>query len=201
MNHIIRPIFGLRMSARMERLALLVLAVAAVIFMPHTPDGLAALGTALGGVIGAIIDSQEVLSDAQALTATAVSTNTYDMVAAGLDDAIGEPMAVTFTTDVAAKTSNADETYQVTLVQSANADLSSPDVLIATDTTFLSRAKFVKGFRFHLPIPQGLITKRYFGVRYVLGGTAPTWTVTAELQPLQMVQNEKVYPANFVISS
>lgn len=149
-----------------------------------------------------ITDAQLLLSDAQALSATAVSTNTVDLgnVTPKNEIGAGEPMCVLIGVDVAADTADGNETYQFTLVQSANADLSSPDVLYATDTTFISRTVLVAGYTLVLPIPAKMITKRYIGVRYVLGGTTPTITVTAMYVPFNFVDTYKAYAKGYTIS-
>ena len=146
------------------------------------------------------IDSQCLLSDAQALTASAYSTNTYDSGAAGNEIGAGEPLCAVITVDTAADTASGDETYQFSLVQSANANLSSHDVLVATDTSFITRAVLVAGYKLVIPLPPGMKSKRYLGIRYTLGGTTPSVTVTAEIQPQNMVQMNNVYPDGFTIS-
>lgn len=146
------------------------------------------------------IDSQLLLSDAQALTATAVSTNTIDTGLATNEIGAGEAMALVFTVDVAADTASADETYQFQLIQSANANLSSQDVLLQTDTGFITRAYLVAGAKVVIPIPPGMKTKRYLGARYVLGGTTPSVTVTAVIQPMSMLQMDNNYPDGITIS-
>lgn len=146
-----------------------------------------------------IQDAQTLLSDAQALTATAVSTNTYDTGAAANDIAAGEPLCIIFTIDVAADATTGDETYQFQAIQSANANLSSQDVLVQTDTSFITRATLVAGYKLVLPIPPGLKSKRYLGARYVLAGTTPTATVTAAIVPLNMVDMQKSYAKGYTI--
>jgi len=147
-----------------------------------------------------ILDNQTLLSDAQAITADAASTNTYDLGAANKFVAIGEPLGVFFTIDVAADAADADETYEFQVIQSANANLSSPDILIKTDTTYISRSTLVAGYKLVLPIPPGLVTKRYLGAYYNVGGTSPSVTVTAWIAPLSMAQNEKYYADGITIS-
>ena len=148
------------------------------------------------------IDALGLLSDAQALTATAFSTNTIDFgnVTPKRDVASGEPLCVAIQVDVSADATTGDETYRFDVVQSANANLSSPDILITTDTGFITRALLVAGFKFYLALPEGIITKRYFGMQYTLAGTTPLITVTAELQSLSMVQTDKTYAKGYTIS-
>lgn len=137
-----------------------------------------------------ILDALLLLSDAQALTATAFSTNTIDLsnVTPKRDIAVGEPMAIMLTVDVAADFTTGDETYIVQFVQSANANLSSPDVL--AQWAILASALTV-GASFVLPLPENRITKQYIGLQYTLAGTTPTVTVTASLQPMSMASVAK----------
>jgi hypothetical protein len=148
-----------------------------------------------------ILDSLLTLSDAQAVSASAYSTNTIDNgnVTPKRDIGVGETLAIVFTVDVAADLASGDETYQFEFVQSANADLSSHDSL---EAIAVSRTDLVAGYSFVMPIPSGRVTKRYVGVRYTLGGTTPSITVTAQLQPRCMASIAKPisYAKGYTIS-
>lgn len=202
------PLVPTNPTARRNLIALRLITVAFVAafiaWLVLAPDHASAFigGGGILGVGGMIIDAQCLLSDAQAITTTTVSTNTYDTGAAGNSTDVGEPMCIAFSIDVAAVTATGDETYQFQVIQSANADLSSQDVLVATDTSFITRATLVAGYRFYLPIPPGLKTKRYIGARYVTAGNADrAVTVTATIQPLRAIQNEKTYASGFTNNS
>lgn len=144
-----------------------------------------------------IIDSQALLSDAQAVTADAVSTNTFDSGAAGNDISVGEPLVAVIQVDVAADFTTTDETYEFQVIQSAAANLSSPDVLCLRA---ILAADLTAGSIHHIPIPQGSKTKRYLGLNYNVGGTSPSVTVTAFFQPASMLQKDKVYADGITIS-
>lgn len=149
-----------------------------------------------------ILDAQTLLSDAQAVTADAASTNTIDLgnVTPKNDIGNGEPLVAVFTVDVAADATTGDETYEFQVIQSANADLSSPDILVKTDTSYITRATLIAGYQLVLPIPPGLVTKRYLGAYYNVGGTTPTITVTASVVPQSFVPKIKSYADGFTIS-
>jgi hypothetical protein len=149
------------------------------------------------------VDAQCVLSDAQALAgaATTASTNAYDTMAAGNHPDTGAPLCVRVSVDVAADLADGDETYQFKLVQSANTDLSAPDILLETATAYITRAKLVAGYRFYLPIPSDIVTKRYIGLNYTLGGTTPSITVTADIRPMNSLQNEEYFASGYKIDS
>jgi hypothetical protein len=82
-------------------------------------------------------------------------------------------------------------------VQSANANLSSPDILAQVA---VSRTVLLAGFKFYLPIPVNLITKRFIGVQYTLGGTTPSITISSQIQPMSMIQADKTYAKGYTIS-
>lgn len=144
-----------------------------------------------------MMDAQTLLSDAQALTATAVSTNSYDKGAAGNDIAAGEPLGIELTVDVAADITSGNETYVFSPCDDDNAALSSAAALYACT---LAAALLTAGAQFVLPIPKGLSTQRYLGLAYTLGGTTPTITVTASIKPLSLCEGRAVYADNVTIS-
>lgn len=131
------------------------------------------------------VDALMLLSDAQAVTADAYSTNTIDFgnVTPKRKVGTGEPLVVVVTVDVAADFTTGDETYSFLLVQSANADLSSHETILTVTRT---AAQLAAGTVFEIPVPAGFPTLRYFGLRYDTGGTSPSVTVTAFLQPRSM---------------
>jgi hypothetical protein len=126
------------------------------------------------------LDALGVVSDAQAVVADAPSTNTIDLgnVTPKREVGTGEPIGFGFSVDVAADIANADETYEFQVIQSANADLSSPDILAARS---IAGATLVAGYQFFMEVPVGTPTKRYLGVYFNVGGTTPSITVTAWL--------------------
>ena len=146
-----------------------------------------------------ITDALCLLSDAQALTATAFSTNTYDCGNTTPKRRLGDgkPLVVAFQVDVAADATTGDETYQFDLVTSANANLSSPTVL---ESVIIARATLAAGFKFNIFWPQTIPWLRYIGVQYTLGGTTPLLTITAMIQPADMLQMDQVYAKGYTVS-
>lgn len=141
------------------------------------------------------MDAQTLLSDAQALTVTAVSTNTYDTGLATTDISVGEPVVVEFAIDVAADGTTTDETYVFNVISSAAANLGTPTVLVSRTLGF---ATLVAGYSFYITIPSK--TQRYLGVSYTLGGTTPSVTVTASIKPVRMTSTLRYYPDAINIS-
>ena len=127
-------------------------------------------------------DLQAKLSVAQALTATADSTNYYDTLS-DYDISRGEPLGLVITVDVAADFTTGNETYTFALETDDNTSFSSATV-IATKTILAAdlTADSVHVIPFH-----GVNAERYLQGVYTLGGTTPTVTVTAELKALSDV--------------
>jgi hypothetical protein len=125
------------------------------------------------------VDAFLLVSDSQAVTATAFSTNTIDLsnVTPARDLSQGEQLGFGINVEVAADFTTGDETYTFEVVQSANANLSSPDVLSSVVRT---AAQLTAGTLLFLPLGAP-ITKRYIGLRYTVAGTTPTITVSAWL--------------------
>jgi hypothetical protein len=125
-----------------------------------------------------ILSNEQLFSDDQAITATAISTNVIDLGAPGtpygaaapLNQDIGKggmvPVLVQVTEAFDALTS-----LTITVEVSDAAGLTSP-VVLATETILL--ADLVAGKQmFNQVLPNGA-DKRYLGVRYTVTGTAPT---------------------------
>lgn len=143
-----------------------------------------------------ILDALLTVSDAQALTATALSTNTIDLGNPTVKNRIGtgEPMGFLVTLDVAADFTTTDETYSIQAISSAAANLSSPTVLSSVTLVAANRGVGAKIF---VPIPKQTPQQRYIGLNYVLGGTTPSATVTASLQPASMVEDQVIYAKGY----
>lgn len=126
-----------------------------------------------------IFSKQQLLSEDQAVTATAISENVIDLgvagtphgAAAALNRDIGKGNRVPFlaqvTEDFATLTS-----LTVTIETSANSDLTSSTVLYSSGA--IAAADLVAGYQIPMPIlPEGL-TGRYVGARYTVVGPSAT---------------------------
>jgi hypothetical protein len=164
-------------------------------FKDHALLALAALADKLDARMG-YVDAQALLSDAQAFTATAVSTNTYDTLSATNDIGVGEPLGIEFSVDVAADFTTGNETYQFDIISSAAANLGTPTVLASRA---IVAGTLVAGFKFFMQVPPGK-TQRYLGWQLTAGGTTPLITVTASIKPISMMETLKYYPKNYTIS-
>jgi hypothetical protein len=134
-------------------------------------------------------------SDAQALTATAVSTNVVDL-GVDRDIGIGEAMCLAVFVGVAADYTTADETYQFILQTDNNVFFSSATTVVATPA--------IKGDELTLGkvvvLPIGFNNERYLRVTNVLAGTTPSITIDAFLTPLCEVSGLNKYAAGYTIS-
>lgn len=140
-----------------------------------------------------LIDAQHLYSDAQALTATAASTNLIDH---GSDRnlGIGVGLSVVIVVDVALDGTTADETYTATLQTDDNASFSSATTV---GTVTMTRGAAI-GTRYIIAVPADTSMERYSRLNYTLGGTTPTGTVTAFLQPTDAIDGSNVYYADAI---
>lgn len=176
-------------------LAILAIALGVSMMMPDRPSAIiAGLGTV--AVLGMIQDAQCRLSDAQAFAAAGVSTNAYDLGAAGRNPGAGVAMGILISIDVAADKVTGDEAYEFQVVQATANDLTTGQVIlnrIAFTAAQVTANALAAGNRIVLHVPMNLVTLRFLGLRVVPTGTTPTVTITADIMPLFMIQNEGVY--------
>lgn len=144
-----------------------------------------------------ILDAQNLFSDAQAITATAVSTNSIDLgMTSGYDLGAGEDLYVHLNVDVAFTDSGSDSTVTVTLVTDDNAALSSPT---AVQTLGTFPALSAVGAKIVACIQPGLSFERYVGLNYTLAnGNLTTGSITAAL--VKDPDAYKSYPDAITIS-
>ncbi|HXH24038.1 MAG TPA: hypothetical protein VNI78_02240 [Vicinamibacterales bacterium] len=145
-----------------------------------------------------LLDAQTLLSDAQAVSADAVSTNIIDLGAVRqIGD--GNPLAIVICVDVAADATTGDETYSFEVQTDDNSGFASPTTLIDQD---IPRAVLTAGSIHVIPLPTGSNPRleRYLRLNYDVGGTTPSITVTAWVAPLNFVQTAKHYADGITIS-
>ncbi len=136
-------------------------------------------------------DAQLRPSNAQSLTgagATTVSTNTVDLLSANTNLGVG---AMRRGYVIASTAFTGGTNVKVEYIQSAAADLSSPDVL-ATGATIADASATIGAVLFDQVLPAN--TKRYVGYRYTTTGTHTTGAVSAFF--LTDVDHQPYYPAN-----
>ncbi len=157
-----------------------------------------------------LVDAQNLFSDAQAVTSSAVGDNVIDL---GVDRSIGngEPMCVEFSVDVAADQTTGDEDYTFDVEYASAAAQNAGRQLIGRrvfesgtpDAPAQDADLLVAGFKFIIPIPPTNLSEseRFLGIRYTTAGNTPTITMTATLRPLSMAEvGQNAYASGFVVS-
>jgi len=149
-----------------------------------------------------IIDRLTLVSNAQAVTASAVSTDTVDLSQAR-DIGPGEEVQFSVTVDVAATAAGA-ATVQFQIISSASAALTTPTVLFTTDA--IAIAQLTLGRRpIELTVPRSILAaqpvgQRFLGTQYVVATgplTAGSFT-TAQVVNFQDVG--KNYASGFALT-
>lgn len=149
-----------------------------------------------------ITDALLQFSNAQVVTASAVSTNTVDLSQAR-DIGPGEELHVSVSVDVAALAAGA-ATVTFQLITSAAANLSSPTVIAQTDA--IGKAALVAGAKIDLSIPhqttaQGTaLGQRYLGVNYVVATGPLTQGTFSATGVIDYADVAKSYPSGFTVN-
>lgn len=125
-----------------------------------------------------LIDRQNRFSNAQAITATAGSTDIIDLGGAGRNIGVGEEMYLVVIVTTAFTDASSDSTVAVTLETDDNDTMSTPTTILTLGTfAALSAA----GTRLVVRLPVATY-ERYIGVRYtVAGGNLTTGAISAFL--------------------
>lgn len=134
------------------------------------------------------------VSEDQALTTTAVSTDTIDLsVARDMGEGGDLFMNFAVTTALAGGTS-----VKFEVITSASANLGSPTVIGSTDA--IVTASLVAGYNTAVRInPQiASLGQRYLGARYTISGTYTSGKVTADVV-LDIQDGRKFYPSGVTV--
>lgn len=147
-----------------------------------------------------ILDGNLQLSNNQAITATADSTNTIDLLNAG-DLGAGEDLRVAIVC-LATCTAAGAATLNIQLVGAAAGDSGFGSPQIIDETSPIPKASLIIGNRFELNIPriwQGtavLASIRYIKLTYTVA-TGPLTAGSFSANVIKNNQDNRSYPANF----
>lgn len=135
-------------------------------------------------------DIENQLSVAQAFTGAAtVSTHSYAKQTAAQDLSIGRRMALAVLPTVAA---GVGSTHVLEAIQADDAALTS-NVQVLASVSVLA-ANLVPGKEIEIPIPQGVMSKKYLGFRNTATGGATTVTLDVYLVPQDDNVKYKSFP-------
>ena len=142
-----------------------------------------------------ILDKELQFSDSVALTASANSS----VVTLGSASRLfaGEPMCVVINVEVAADFTSANETYAFALQTDDNSGFTSATSLVSRT---IAASSLTAGSLHTLAVPVELNQEGFLRLAYTLGGTTPSVTVSAHLEPQSGVEKFAVYPDNSQIS-
>lgn len=136
-------------------------------------------------------DKQLALCEAQALTATAISTNVIDLSVTARGFGAGEPLCIAIHVGVAADFTTANETYSFGIETDDDVAFGSAKVL---DTRAILASALTLNSKHILAFNPTWAFERYLALRATLGGTTPLLTVSAWVMPLSAVESWIAYP-------
>ncbi len=143
------------------------------------------------------VDALTEVSTAQALTASAASTDQFDAGENTQGMGKGCPMCLEVKVNVAADSTTGNETYAFKIRTSANSDMSS-----STDLTSIVIAAADLQLGDTVVVPLGNSEhSQYLDAYYTLGGTTPSVTVSSSFKPMSMVStgSKTFYPSGYTI--
>ena len=149
-----------------------------------------------------ILDKQTKFSDAQAVTATAISTNVLDLrngaTPALVDEGMSGPETWLVAQATSAFTAAGAATVVITVESSTTADLATSPTVHFTSAP-IPVASLIAGFTaMRLQLPSGDY-KRYLGLRFTVAtGPFTAGAVTAFLTP--DIQRNLTYPTGFSVA-
>lgn len=144
------------------------------------------------------LDFQNRLSNAQAFSADAYSSNVIDLVAASSRPFAGEDaMCIALFVSVAADHTTGNETYQFELCTDDNSAMGSPTTLMSKAILY---SALTAGSKHVIPLDPQLLCERYLALHFTGGGTTPTVTLSAFLCPMEQVDMYFPYADAITIS-
>jgi len=156
------------------------------------------------------VDKMNEFSDAQAVTATAISTNVYDLFSTvtgadsnitpntRLDIGVGEDIYLVVNTQTAATDSGSDATLVVTFETADDAALSSNNQVVATTGTLAFATFSPAGTNLlKLKLPS-FAYRRYIGVRYTVA-SGPLTAGNFDAFLTTNIDANRIYKSGFTV--
>lgn len=146
-----------------------------------------------------ITDKLCTLSNEQAVTTDAVSTDSFDLVVDGRDIGLGEELTVLFTVDTTFDSAGDTATLNVQIISDDQADLAGSPTVLA-ETGAIAEATLVAGYQFEVKVPSGIPSgDRYLGVNYDNETEAFTaGAISAAI--IHTKQDSKQYASGFTVA-
>lgn len=153
------------------------------------------------------LDSQNEFSDAQAVTATAISSNVVDLTQGvtspatltDIDIGTGEDVYLVVQTQTTATDAGSDATLAVTLESDSTADLAtSPTVHYSTGALAFAAFATAGSVLAMVKLPSGTY-ERYLGVRYTVA-SGPLTAGKFDAFLTKDVQKYRAYASGFTVS-
>jgi hypothetical protein len=136
-----------------------------------------------------LFDKECLLSDAQAITVTADSTNVYDARADNAEVGLGEPIVVHF---VVTEAFTADGAGTLTVTISTSNDNSSYTA-IGNSSGAIGKATLALGYTFSISVPAG--GDQYYKAIYTVAtGPMTAGKITAQIGPRQESNTGVIFP-------
>lgn len=135
-------------------------------------------------------DIENQLSVEQAFTGSAtVSADSYEKQTAAQDISIGRRMALLVMPTVAA---GAGSTHTLEVIQADNAALTTNVESLGSVTRLA--AELTLGTQHEIPIPQGVMNRKYIGFRHTATGGTTTVSLDVYLVPQDEIAYYKTFP-------
>lgn len=150
------------------------------------------------------VDKQAEFSDAQAVTATAISTNVMDLISNSSgknvlrDIGAGQDVYLVVITQTAATDTGSDATLTITLESDDNVGLSSPTVHFTSPALAFATFSPANSVLVAVKLPVAQNYERYLGVRYTVAN-GPLLTGNFDAFLTTDVNTWRAYDRNYVV--
>ncbi len=144
-----------------------------------------------------ILDSLNLLSDAQAFDADAYSTNIIDLTVTGRRIGAGDPLVLVLFVDVAADHTTGNETFNLEVHTDDDVAFGSATVLASVPILYSALTQYSKHV---IMIDPSWDFERYVAYYHNGGGTTPTITATVAIMPFSALRTWKAYPNAYTIT-